>query len=270
MLKLIAILVAFLAAAADGQEFTEQELASAARDKDRQLALLAEESEEVENQKSDAVRKKDFPETKALIQKLKKIKAEILAAKRKKVEDYAEEARSTRDRLAREGRELEEAAQKQEQERAEDVARMKISGNCPLRVDGANFAHLTDVDLIALFHKVDAQTTLGLTPLTAIVFEVTNRSGQDVLAWEFSYQLLDGFDEVIFEGGYKSPLIKAGDSAKIRIGTDHISQAVQMRIHVQRARSKDGTIWERQPEFEKVGLLVRKLEGADLMQPAKQ
>ncbi len=269
MPKLIAILFALLAATACGQEFTDQEIASAERDKERRIAMLEEEAAEVEKKKSEAVKQKDFASSKVLIQKLKEIKAEIRTAKRQKVEEYAEEAKATRERLARERRELDEAAKQQEQERAADAARMKVSGNCPLRVDGANFAHLTDVDLIALFHKVDARTTLGLTPLTAVMFEVTNRSGQEVLAWELSYQLLDGFDEVIFEGEYKNPLIKPAESAKIRIGSPHVSQAVQMRIYVHRAKLNDGTVWERKPEHEQVGVIVKKLEGADLMRQAK-
>ena len=270
MPKLITILVALLAATACGQDFTDQELASAERDKERRITMLEEEADEVEKKKSEAVKRKDFASSKVLIQKVKQIKAEIRDAKRQKIEEYAEEAKAIRERLAREQKELDEVAKQREQEREADAVRMKMSGNCPLRVNGATFAHLTDVDLIALFHKVDARTTLGLTPLTAVMFEVTNRSGQEVIAWELFYELLDGFDEVIFKGEHKNPLIKVGESAKIRIGSDHVSQAVQMRIHVQRAKLKDGTVWERKPEHEQVGVIVKKLEGADLIQQAKQ
>jgi hypothetical protein len=203
----------------------------------------------------------------------RQIAAEVKSAKRalnivrnRSVEDYAKDAIAEKQQ---EADKQERMIQQREEELRADEVRRQVSGDCPLKVDAANFAHLTDVTLLALFHKVDAETTLGFEPVTAIVFEVTNRAMEDAIAWEFTWELLDGFDEVIATGSHKSPSITSGEKGLVRVGTRHIPSAMQMRIHLQRVKLRNGDTWEWNPEYQEVGLLVKKLEGADLLKSGK-
>jgi hypothetical protein len=260
-----ALTIGFITACfvAMGQEFSEQELADAKEDRTNAIRRLADGVSVAEKSKRNT---KDPRQKEAITARIAELKRALNEAKRKTPEDYAAKKR---EESAREQDELAAKQRRMEAEAEADAARMKINGNCPLRVDFATFAHLSDVDSIGLFHDVDPNTTLGLTPLTAIVFEVTNRSTQDVEAWEMTYELLDGFDEVLYAGQFRNPLVSPGDHARARISAPHVPQAVQMRIHVERAKSRNGTLWQRMPEHKEVGLLVRKLEGADFFKNAK-
>lgn len=241
------------------QDFTDEELAYGKDDRTQQIRSLADAVDVAEASKR---RTRNRTEKEALTKRVAELKRALNEAKRKTPEDFA---KARRERLEEERRQIVAMEQQKAREAEADVERMKVSGNCPLRIDFATFAHLTDVRVIALFHRVDATTTLGLTPLTAVVLEVTNRSPQEVEAWEMSYELLDGFDEVLYTGDNRNPLVAPGEQAKIRVSAPHVPEAVQMRIYVQRVKSKDGAIWERKPEFQQVGVTVRKLEGADFM-----
>jgi hypothetical protein len=239
--------------------FTAAELEAGAIDRQEEIKRSADEVSSLEESKRKT---KDRNRKQVLTQQIIEKKRELNAIKRKSPEDYARVRREVRDE---ERRKLSEAAKKQEEEAKADIERMKVSGNCPLRVDFATFAHLSDVNSIAMFHNVDAATTLGLTPISVVVFEVTNRTPQEVEAWEMSYELLDGFDQVLHEGSHRNPLVAPGKTARIRLSTRHMPEAVQMRVHVERSKSSDGTLWERTPEHKEVGASVRKLEGADFL-----
>lgn len=255
----IASLLAAMASTAIAEDFTDEELAYGKDDRVQQIRSLADAVDIAEANKR---RTRDRAEKEALTKRVSELKRALNEVKRKTPEDFA---RARRERLEEERRQVTAMEQQKAREAEADAERMKVSGNCPLRIDFATFAHLTDVRVIALFHRVDATTTLGLTPLTAVVLEVTNRSPQEVEAWEMSYELLDGFDEVLYTGDNRNPLVAPGEQAKIRVSAPHVPEAVQMRIYVQRVKSKDDAVWERKPEFQQVGVTVRKLEGADFM-----
>jgi hypothetical protein len=232
----------------------------------RRLDAIQQTSATVSELQTKERKARTVAERRTIAEEVKIAKRELTIARTRSIVDYVRDA-ITEKQL--EVEKVERMRQLREQEMVADGNRRRVSGDCPLKVDAANFAHLTDVTLLALFHKVDAETTLGFQPLTAIVFEVTNRAMEDAIAWEFAWELLDGFDEVVATGSHKSPAIAPGEKGLVRVGTGHVPSAVQMRIHLERVKLKNGDTWEWKPEYQEVGMLVRKLEGADLLKDKK-
>lgn len=238
--------------------FTEEELRIAEKVKAEEVTSISEEIDATEKKQKKS---RSGPEKNALRKKITELKKTLVDTKRKPVDDYALDYRTKREERERKAA---EAKQRAEAEAKAEADRVRLSGNCPLRIESATFSHLTDTAIIGLFHGVDPDTTLGLRPLTAIVFEVSNQSSQNVEAWEMRYEFLDGFDEVLHEGTRRNPLVTPGQTARIRVGAPHTPQAVKMRINIERIKSADGSLWQRQPEYQQVGTEVKKLEGANL------
>jgi hypothetical protein len=253
--------LAFLASETVGDEtpFTPNEVEAGKADRREAIKAIAEDISQLEETKRKSASR---DQKQSLTQEILKKTRLLNETKRKTPEHFARDRRAAREV---EQSKLAEIAKQKEEEAKADIERMKISGNCPLRVDFATFAHLSDVESIALFHKVDAATTLGLTPISVMVLEVTNRSPNAVEAWQINYELLDGFDKVIHAGSHRNPLVPSGETARMQLSTKHVPEAVQMRIYVERTKLSDGAVWERKPEHQQVGATVKKLEGADLM-----
>lgn len=260
---LLVLIFAAISCDSLGDDFTPTELQDAEAIRTEEIKKLASQIAEHEKEKQRA---RGAASRNAVAQKILALKRELNETKRKTPELYAQEKRERREQQEAEIAAL--AKRKAEEEKA-DEERMKVNGRCPLRVDHASFGHLTDVQVIAAFHDVDPTTTLGLTPLTAVVFKVTNRSRTNVEAWEMSYELLDGFDKVVYEGSLRNPLVHPGEQAEICTSVPHVPEAVQMRIFIARTKSEGDVIWERQPDHKQVGLAVKKLEGADVVKHAR-
>jgi hypothetical protein len=252
-----------IANAAEEAPFTPPEIEAGKADRREAIKKLADDIDQLE-----ATKHKTFNRNakQSLAHEIAKKTRALNETKRKTPEDFARDRRAA---YQEQQAKLTAIAKQKEEDAKADLDRMKVSGNCPLRVDFATFAHLSDEDSIALFHKVDAATTLGLTPISVIVMEVTNRSPHAVEAWQINYELLDGFDQVIHTGSHRNPLVASGEKSRVRLSTMHLPEAVQMRVYVERAKSSDGTLWERKPEHQQVGAAVKKLEGADLMKHVK-
>jgi len=261
-LVLIAAMVATPFVVAD--EYTPAELAAGKAERLERIKQVASEIKELED-------KRDKSRVRAMKSsfgaEITKKSRELNELKRKTPEDFAE---ARREAVEADRRKLAATAERLKAEENDNAERMKKSGNCPLKIEFANFAHLTDEYSLGAFHNVDATTTLGFEPITAIVCEVTNGVPQDVEAWEMTYDLLDGFGEVIYSGAHRNPLVHPGEKSRIRISCKHFPEAVQMTMHIARAKLADGTTWERRPEHERVSESVKKLEGADLLKRADQ
>jgi hypothetical protein len=155
-------------------------------------------------------------------------------------------------------RRIEEWKAKQAEEHAGEDEAVILSGNCPIRPLTATFAHLDAAQTREAFND-------AFGPSTAIYFAVRNRAKSQVIAWEVEYELLDGFDEVIASGTHKLPAIDAQTKDEAFFAVRQVPEAVQMTIYTRRAKLEDGTLWERLPEHGKIGCIVKKLEGADLI-----
>jgi hypothetical protein len=126
-----------------------------------------------------------------------------------------------------------------------------------------NFVH-ADAEAVRLGAAANLFPSDLSGPKTIVICEVVNKSGQSVVAYEFLCEFLDGFDKIIAEKTFQGTLLPNTESTKTINGIPPIELAVQMKLFIQRAKLADGTIWERQPEHKRVGMLVKKLEGADL------
>lgn len=213
--------------------------------------------------------KYESPLTQFLDARIRDAKEDLALVGKMKPTEYAAEIRAEqkaaqtaeayrRIRRESEQEQIEEMAAKQAEAEEREEKALRLSGNCPVRPMFATFAHL------------DTQLTPILFPgnfgrSTAIYFQVANRTKNKVIAWEFGYELLDGFDEIISEGTSKHPAIDPLKEQDLFIAIRQVPEAVQLKIFVTRAKLEDGTLWERLPEHQMTGLLVQRLDGAEFV-----
>jgi hypothetical protein len=216
-----------------------------------------------------AAPKYESPLTQFLDARIRDAKEDLALVGKMKPSEYAAEIRAEQKaaqtaeayrRIRRESEQelIEEMAAKQAEAKEREENAIRLSGNCPVRPIFATFAHLDAEQTPIAFPG-----TFGRS--TAIYFQVANRTESRVIAWEFGYELLDGFDEVIAEGTSKHPAIDPLKEQDLFIAIRQVTEAVQLKIFVTRAKLENGTLWERLPEHQMTGLLVQRLDGAEFV-----
>ena len=262
-------------------DVTEQELEEA-KARNRQEILSTEaEIADLTKQKTAAAKADDRDVVKQKSADIRAASAKLTALKRKSSDDLRKEiADAKKQKAAKEEEQKaiaeQAAAQKAEAaKRAEDdlraamarkqdeADRFEKSGGCPLKMVNASFFHArSDVAKAAI--AIAAGTEMPIGPVTLAKCEIENCDGQPIEAYEVFVEFLDGFDDVIKDHSFKGTLLGVGENRTAYILVPIVEAAVQARIYIQRTKTSDGTIWQRQPQHKRVGKLVKKLEGADL------
>ncbi len=206
---------------------------------------------------------------------LKEKKAELAAAVKRPIEEYfgdvlrdRKQAEAAQQLLMEQRRRIEaEAAEKKaadlKAEQEDEAERREQSGNCPLKLKMANFSHLGSDQVSTAVHRFFLPTEVP-GPKTIVTCEVENKSGQPVEAYEIFIEFLDGFDAAIKEHRFQGTRVADAGFKKTTWGMEPVELAVQMRIYVQRVKTQDGAVWERRPEHNQVGKLVKKTDGAKI------
>ena len=271
---LVVVLVARQACLA--AELSAADTAEAEARQSQTIEAIESQISEIDARRLAALKTSDRAASKQAIADLKSKRIELIKAKRKTLSEYnadAEEERAAEAReqeLRREARR--EAAAKadaelavQMAERQDEENRQARSGGCPLRLTGANFAHLLDDMTVALFNKgVGPNVRADGAPATMLACHVVSTTDQDIVAWEFQYQFIDGFETVVHQGTFKNPTLGPKEKKSTVIAVQHAPDAVQMQIYLQRAKLADGTVWERKPEHRGAGVLVKRMDGANI------
>jgi len=239
--------------------------AAAKEQRDAVVAKAKRQVTELEKQRVAASKRRDMSEVASLVQQIKQAKLEVSAATKKTVDDYAREMvdADAKSAATAPGRPKGGMPAQQPDDPADEAERLELSGGCPLKITGGNFFH-AHAEAVRLGASAGMFPKDLFGPQTMVVCEVVNKAGEPIQAYEVLCQFLDGFDEVIAEKTFQGTLLAPGEIKKSINGVTPIETAVQMKIYLQKAKLADGTIWKRQPEHKRVGVLVKKLEGADL------
>ena len=242
--------------------------------KDRRDAAITQAKQQVaslEKQRTAAARNHDAATVASLLHQIRTAKTELTKATKKTVEEYANEAVNA-DGINPEAPKPPQPPRPdpaaEQAAAAEEAERRKLSGDCPLKLTMVNFVH-ADAEAVKTGASANLFPSDLYGPKTIVICEVVNKSGQAVEAYEFLCQFLDGFDEVVGEKTFQGTLLADGESKKTVNGIAPIELGVQMKLFIQRAKLADGTVWERKAEHKRIGMLVKKLEGADLVPAGK-
>jgi hypothetical protein len=264
----VATAVAFLLPLiANAVELSEEARALGKERRDAAIAQAKQQVTDLEKQRAEAAKGRDLARVSVLLRQIKQAKLELTKVTKKTVEDYASELTEVGGNAA--GGPAMPAQQPQpdpaaaQAAAAEEAERKQLSGDCPLKLNMVNFIH-ADAQAVRLGASSNLFPSDLFGPKTIVICEVVNKSGQTVEAYEVFCEFLDGFDKVIAEKTFQGTLLRDGEAKKTINGIAPIELAVQMKLFVQRAKLADATIWERQPEHKRVGMIVKKLEGADL------
>lgn len=251
ILLVVGVSIAVQRSWVSAEDFSPDEVSAGQEERKKEISMLSDGIRIAEANKRKATTK---DERERWTNRLSELRKALSEARGKSAEDFAA---MKRQKLANDEKRAESDA-------AVEAERIKVSGNCPLQPQSAGFAHLTEPDVIGVWRTMESSAATGITALTAISFDATNKASTTIDAWELSYELLDGFDEVLFQNTHRGTRLLPGERASVKFSAPHAPDAVQMTIYVQRVKTADGTLWERKPEHRRVGLLVKRLDGADL------
>lgn len=266
LLVVIVCAAGFFAVSAGQAEDVPDDVREAAKEqRDAVIAKAKRQVTELEKQRVAASKRRDMSEVASLVQQIKRAKQEVTSATKKTVDDYAQEMveADAKAAAAEANRPKDGPPAAKPDDPADEAERLELSGGCPLKITGGNFFH-ANAEAVRLGSSAGMFPKDLFGPKTMVVCEVSNKADQPVQAYEVLCQFLDGFDEVIEEKTFQGTLLAPGEIKKSINGVTTIETAVQMKIFVQKTKLADGTIWKRLPEHKRVGVLVKKLEGADL------
>jgi hypothetical protein len=271
------ILVNSAAAVLQAAPLSELEQQAGKERKERAVAAVKKEIADLESYRSVAAKEGDGARAREIVKELKAKKAELVEAVKRPIEEYAadvlrehkaaEAAEKIAEEEQRERKRREDAnalakkAADAKTEQEDEIDRRNQSGNCPLKLKMATFRHLGADAVSMAVHGVFLPKEVP-RPKTLVTCRVENRSGQPVEAYEIFLELLDGFDAVVKEHRFQGTSLADGEEISVSSGIEPVEVAAQMRIYVQRAKTQDGTVWERKPEHQRVGLLVKEKGGA--------
>lgn len=234
-------------------EVTPNDMHAAEQNKAKQVAEAKAAIDDLEAKRAEARKKQRYQELKRVNLEIKKAHEQLQTATALSVEalaqsiandrEAAEQARKDAERAAKRQREMAAASEREEQER------LRLSGGCPLVIKGGNFAHVRGVGEVA------GRRTL-------VRCDIANPTNTAVEAHELLVQFLDGFDKVIDEHRLQGARIKPGETSSSLNQFPVAETAVVTKIFIERAKSADGTVWERKPEFKSTGMAIKKPDGA--------
>jgi hypothetical protein len=253
---LAAIITAELAAA----DHTADNLEAGKKQKAADVSAANAAIVELEAARNEASKKQRLGERKRLNLELKKAREHLRVLEATSVEDFAKEIATKKASEDEARRIAEEKAAEERQAQLErdknEAERLRLTGGCPLEITGLNFFH-TRGKLSGAFGRAG--------PSTVAVFGIANRSKEPVDAHEVLIQFFDGFDVLITEHTLQGALLKPGEEFEATNGLPEAQTAITMKVFVKKAKLADGTIWERLPEHKATGRLVKKPEGAKIL-----